>query len=186
MAQDKINLRARQANLRKKYEENPQAAWITHRAATRGDNLSDPFHGAVKAGVGEGPFLEYGVDESVGGLSDMPSPGDILCASLAACLESSIRMVASSFGVGLTALAVEVSAEVDVRGTLGIDMEAPVGFQTIHCQVKMQVAQGTDQRIADKMTAVAERSCKVLQTLQAGAAVESDFQVSGTSEGGKE
>lgn len=64
---------------------------------------------------------------AVGGPYDAPCPGDILYAALAACQESSIRMGANLLGVELASLTVEVAAEVDIRGALGMDSQVPVG-----------------------------------------------------------
>jgi uncharacterized OsmC-like protein len=50
-------------------------------------------------GRGYGASFEYGIDEKVGGLSDRPNPGDLLCAALAACEDGTIRMVAGLLGV---------------------------------------------------------------------------------------
>ena len=45
-----------------------------------------------------------------GGLGDLPVPGDILCAALASCTDSTIRVVANMFGIELLELAVDVHA----------------------------------------------------------------------------
>ena len=46
------------------------------------------------------------------------TPGDVLCAALAACADTTFRLVATQLGLDVEALAVHVQAEVDVRGTL--------------------------------------------------------------------
>jgi uncharacterized OsmC-like protein len=53
----------------------------------------------------------------------------MLCAALAACLDSTIRIIADHLDVTLSSLEVGVTAEVDVRGTLLMDRKVPGGFQ---------------------------------------------------------
>jgi uncharacterized OsmC-like protein len=72
----------------------------------------------------------YGIDQSVGGLHDAPNPGELLCAALAACHDASMRMVADLLGIHLLDLGVEVTATLDVRGTLDLDRGVPVTTRT--------------------------------------------------------
>lgn len=67
-----------------------------------GDDLADPYHGKLVPGEGHNVKWGFGVHQAVGGLHDAPVPGDILCAALAACQESAIRMVANLLGITLT------------------------------------------------------------------------------------
>lgn len=73
----------------------------------------------------------FGIHRAVGGYHDAPNPGDILCAALASCLDSTIRIIADRLGITLTSLEVDVTAEVDVRGTLVVNRDIPVGFQAM-------------------------------------------------------
>ncbi len=68
---------------------------------------------------GCGISVPVGVHRAVGGPHDMPTPGDLLCAALASCQDSAVRMVANRLGVEILALEVRVTAQVDVRGALG-------------------------------------------------------------------
>ncbi|MEQ1659531.1 MAG: OsmC family protein, partial [Hylemonella sp.] len=102
-------------------------------------------------------------------------PGDILCAALAACQDSSIRMVANLLGVELASLMVEVTAEVDVRGALGMDPQVPVGFQTLRCDVHLSAQEGTPPELLAKLRMGAERCCVVLQTLRQPPTVQTVF-----------
>ena len=67
-----------------------------------------------------GIAVPVGVHRTIGGLHDAPTPGYILCAALAACQDSSVRMVANILGITLEYLEVEVTGDVDVRGTLAM------------------------------------------------------------------
>eukprot|EP01136_Pigoraptor_vietnamica_P002788 Opistho-1_new@31207 len=107
-----------QSGLRAQYKETPELALVTDQALTCGIDPSDPFHSLVKPMTGGGVAVPFGVHRAVGGPYDAPCPGDLLCAALAACQDSSIRMVANLMGIELTALEVRVQATVDVRGAI--------------------------------------------------------------------
>lgn len=124
---------------------------------------------------GCGATMPVGVHSALGGVHDAPTPGDILCAALAACQDSSVRMVANLLGVQLEFLEVSVSGDVDVRGTMMVDRTVPVGFQAMRCNVQMRVKAGTDPRLVGKLEAAAEQSCVVLQTLRAPPRIETQF-----------
>ena len=146
-------------------------------SVTRARNPLDPLHTWVEVGAKHSMTLPVAVHHAVGGLSDLPVPGDILCAALAACTDSSMRVVANAFGVRLQSLSVEVRGEVDVRGALCVDPEVPVRFQHFHVQLSLRAAPGTDASRVERLVAGAERSCVVLQTLRAAVPVTMEYDV---------
>lgn len=163
----------RQDPLRETYKVTPEAALIIDGARTRDGSVADPFHGIVSPGTKDyGAEIGFGIHEAVGGYHDAPNPGDILSAALAACLDSTIRIIANRLRIPILRLAVEVTAHIDVRGTLMVDRNVPVGFQRMVCDVQIQVAEGTDPSLVDKLIAAAERSCVTLQTLGNGVEIE--------------
>lgn len=123
--------------------------------------------------------VPVGVHRAVGGLHDAPTPGDILCGALAACQDSAVRMVANLLGVELELLEVDVSGEVDVRGTMAIDKQVPVGFQTMRCNVRLKAKPGTDPALLEKLRIAAEQCCVVQQTLRNPPPIETKFDMSG-------
>ena len=154
-----------QAPLRSQYKETPAAAMVTDHARTCGADPTDPFHSVVEPMDGCGVSVPVGVHRAVGGLHDAPTPGDLLCAALAACQDSAVRMVANRLGVAIIALEVRVSAQVDVRGTLGMEADVPVGFQSMTCEVHLTVEEGTPAKLLQSLQAAAQRCCVVQQTL---------------------
>ena len=170
------SVRERQAPLRERYKDSPGAAAITDEARTTGGTDTDPFHGQVVPGSEDhGVTWPFGIHRAVGGHHDAPNPGDVLCAAPAVCLDSTIRMIADRLGIQLTSLEVNVTADVDVRGTLLVDRTVPVGFQSMQCNVDVQAAEGTNPQLMQKLLAAAEHSCVVLQTLRSGVPVETSF-----------
>ena len=131
------------------------------------------FHGYVVPGSEDyGVVWPFGIHRAVAGDHDAPNPGDMLCAALAACLDSSIRMIADRLGVTLRAGEVAVTTNVNVRGTLVVDRNVPVGFQRMRCEVNLQAVEGTDAELIEKLVAASEHSCVNLQTLRSGVPVE--------------
>ena len=124
---------------------------------------------------GCGISIPVGVHAAVGGLHDAPTPGDLLCAALAACQDSAVRMVANILGVELTELEVRVTAAADVRGAMAMDPSVPVGFLSITCDVRLKAKEGTSPDLLGKLTVAAERCCVVQQTLKAPPAVKTSF-----------
>ena len=175
---ENTSVKERMAPLRVQYKEAPETAWGTNSAKTLGDDLADPYHGKVIPGGKNNFQLSIGVHKGVGGLDDAPCPGEILCAALAACQESAIRITANILGITLTSLEVKVTGGIDIRGALGIEREVPVGFQSMNCQVNLQTAEGTDPKLVKKLVKAAEYSCPVSQTLRSGVPVKTEFHAS--------
>ncbi|MBC7709715.1 MAG: OsmC family protein [Rhizobacter sp.] len=154
-----------QAPLRSLFRTTPALAMVTDNARTCGADPADPFHSSVEPMDGCGVVVPVGVHRAVGGLHDAPTPGDILCAALASCQDSSVRMVANRLGVEILSLEVRVNAKVDVRGTLGMDADVPVGFQSISCDIDMQVKEDTPPKLREVLKSAAQKCCVVQQTL---------------------
>jgi len=175
-------VRARHEPLRRRYRDVPDAARIVDRASACSPG-SDPFHGRVVPGARDyGVDWRFGIHAAVGGDHDLPNPGDMLCAALASCLDSTLRMLAERLGVGLDSLRVTVTAEVDVRGTLRVDPQVPVGFQAIRCEVAWEPRPGSDPQLLARLAEAAEYSCVNLQTLREGVEVTTRFVESGVVE----
>ncbi len=151
----------------KLYRQEPQEALITDIAEVKGKNLTDPFRTEVIINEElEVPFT-VGVHWAVGGDHDHPNPGDILCASLAVCFESTLRMVANRLQIKLTKTSIKVRAQVDVRGTLMMDPTVPVGFQSMVLEGEVE---GSSPRngLLNTLIETAKHCCIVYQTLQKG------------------
>lgn len=162
------NVCERQDPLRRRYRVLPEEAWISDRAETVQTHSTDPFHGTVIVGTGCETEWRYGIHRAVGGHHDAPNPGDVLSAALACCLESTTRMLAERMGIAIEELQATVESNVDVRGTLAVDRQVPVGFQQVHSRIRLRAAAGTDPRALERLLAGTERCCVILQTLRHG------------------
>ena len=171
----KISVHEAQSPLRIQYKVTPAFALVTDHARTDGADPSNPFHARVEPMDGCGVSVPIGVHRALGGPHDAPTPGDLLCAALAACQDSSVRMVANLLGIELIALEVRVKATVDVRGTLVMNKDVPVGFQSMTCDVDFKAKEGTPPELLDKLRVAAEMCCVVLQTLRHPPTVQTTF-----------
>jgi uncharacterized OsmC-like protein len=159
--------RRRQKPLIEQYRRDPQLAMIRDEAVAGGADSKDWMHSEVRIGPAA-LEMPVAVHRAIGGDSDAPVPGDILCAALAACLDSSLRVVANRLDIEIIALQVTAHADVDVRGTLWVDPSVPVGFQQMRARVALQVADDTKPDRLQKLLQVSEYSCVVAQTLKQG------------------
>ncbi|BAO76586.1 OsmC family protein [Winogradskyella sp. PG-2] len=153
--------------LYEKYQNDSTSAWITDSAEVVGMNLHDPFRTSVSInGKMKIPF-KIGVHKAVGGDHDFPNPGDLLCASLASCFESTIRLIANKLKIELIETKIYTTAQVDVRGTLMIDTSVPVEFQSMHIDALI-IAKNTNEKLLHTLINGAKHSCIVYQTIKKG------------------
>ena len=172
-----MNLRELQAPIKRRYEEDPDAALITMTVRSAPSDLGDPLHVAIAPDAAPSVTWHSGAHPGVGGSGDVPCSGDLLMGALAACQEVTLRMVAASMGIELEAVEVEVSGRADLRGTLAMSRDVPVGVTDITCRTHVRVREGTNPERAQRLLQNAERYCVVLSTLRSGVAVESDFEL---------
>ncbi|MGH8021365.1 MAG: OsmC family protein [Opitutaceae bacterium] len=155
---DKEALRALQAPLKERYRENPRAAEVTLRAAGR---LGDAVNCEVETGAGA---LVAALHPATGGSGGELCSGDMLLQALVACAGVTLSAVATALGIVLRGGLVTAEGDLDFRGTLGVSKEAPVGFQRIRLQFKLD-ADVSEEQLATLLR-LTERCCVVLQTLK--------------------
>jgi uncharacterized OsmC-like protein len=188
MPELQIPVSERHAALRALYKRRPEAALIVKLVRTRRAADAEPSHSAavpenlVHPQAPYGVAWELGLDEAVGGLHDRPNPGEMLCASLAMCQDALLRMMAAALGVEIEDLEVEVSGKVDVRGTLNIDPDVRVGFESLRMNVRLQTAANTPERLVERLRFGGERLCVTLDTLRHGVPVETHYELTTAGE----
>ena len=162
-----VDMKERQKPLIECYKESPEQAIVLDFATTNSDShdAGDPLHSKVF--IDKHFMVEQGVSvhRKVGGESDLPAPGDLLCGAIASCLDSTIRVIANRFDIKLKRLKVSATGIVDVRGTLRVDRDVPVGFSGFDIQVDIQPAGYLPAKWLDRLLAGAEQSCIVIQSL---------------------
>ena len=149
-------LKAAQAPIKDRYREHPEAAVVTLRAeGLLGEDLSC----SVQTGQA---LVAAGLHPATGGDGSFACSGDMLLQALAACAGVTMRSVATSIGVDVAGV-VRAEGDLDFRGTLGVDKEAPVGFSDIRLSFELQ-SSATEEELATLLR-LTERYCVVLQTL---------------------
>ncbi len=151
-------LRARQAPLKDRYRNQPESAVVTLRA-------EGALGQGIACSVATGRALvEAGLHPATGGDGAQACSGDMLLQALAACAGVTVQAVATSFGVAVRGGRVVAEGDLDFRGTLGVAKDCPVGFRAIRLGVQLDADASPD--VLDKIVAVAERYCVVLQTIR--------------------
>jgi uncharacterized OsmC-like protein len=166
----------RQNQLKEVYNEDPRKAVIVDSAVVKGENLDDPFHSKVLMNDELNLPLKTGLHRAVGGDHDYSTPGDILCAALAACLESTIRMIADRLEIQLEHTMVSVGATLDVHGTLRLDDSVPVGFQKMNVEVELG-SKNAGKKVLNTLFRAAVKSCVVYQTLKPAISITKTLKI---------
>ncbi len=179
MPASKVNIRELQIPIKARYQEEPEAATIRLRVTSSASDLADPLHCSVSPEAVPSVVWRSGAHPGVGGLGDVPCSGDVLLGALAACQEITVRMVAAAMGIELESLEVEAVGELDLRGTMGLSRDVPVGFKSITCRTRVGLKGEQNEDRAQRLLQNAERYCVVLNTLRGGVPVESQFSLEG-------
>jgi uncharacterized OsmC-like protein len=157
-------LRALQAPIKERYREQPEAAVITLRAA--GSLDQDGISCRVETGRA---IVDAGLHPSTGGTGELACSGDMLLEALVACAGVTLRAVATALEIAVSGGTVSAEGELDVRGTLGVDRDAPVGFRAIRLRFAVDTDADPEQLAA--LLKLTERYCVVLQTISGGVGV---------------
>ena len=179
----RMNVRELQTPIRQRYKEDPAAAQIRLQVRSAQADLSDPLHCDAIPVSTPGITWRSGAHPAVGGSGDVPCSGDLLLGALAACQETTIRMVAANMGIELASLEVEIEGDWDARGTLAMG-DYPIGLTAIRCTTRVTVPQDVRGERAERLLRSAEKYCVVLNTLRNGVPVESNFSLGQTSSAG--
>lgn len=151
-------LRALQAPLKNKYRETPDAAVITLKAKGSLDDTGI----ACKVETGRA-LAVAGLHPATGGSGAELCSGDMLLEALVACAGVTVKAVATALEIPLKAGTVSAEGDLDFRGTLGVDKEAPVGFRAIRLTFDLDT--DAPQEKLDQLLKLTERYCVVFQTL---------------------
>lgn len=176
MVKSKVNVRELQAPIRERCQRDPKAGVIELRVSSATTDLADPLHCAVRPEAVPDAVIQAGAHPAVGGTGDVPCSGDLLLAALAACQETTLRMVAANMGIDLISVEVDVRGDWDARGTLAIP-GAPIGITAIRCHTTVVVAGDERGERADRLLRSAEKYCVILNTLRSGVDVQSHFEL---------
>jgi uncharacterized OsmC-like protein len=151
------DLRAIQAPLKQRYREHPEAALITLRAQGK---LGEGITCNVETGKA---LVRAGLHPAGGGTGLDACSGDMLLEALVACAGVTLKAVATALGIELREAQVQAEGDLDIRGTLGLSKEAPVGFRNI--RLKLQLDTDASEEQLASLLRLTERYCVIYQTL---------------------
>ena len=154
---EREQLREAQAPLKERYREEPAAAVVTLVAS---GELGEGVSCSVRTGQA---IAEAGLHPASGGDGSQLCSGDMLLEALVACAGVTLRAVATSLGIEVRSGTVRAEGELDFRGTLAVDREAPVGFTAI--RIAFELDSDADEEELGTLMKLTERYCVVFQTL---------------------
>ncbi len=162
---DAAALRAIQAPLKQAYRTDPKAGLVTLKAAGALDDAR------IACNVETGRALAVaGLHPASGGSGLELCSGDMLLQALVACAGVTMKAVATALEVPLDQASVTAEGDLDFRGTLGVDKDAPVGFAAI--RLSFEVKSDAPQEKLDQLLKLTERYCVVYQTIRNGPPAE--------------
>lgn len=160
---DANELKTLQAPLKGRYREDAKAALVTLTAQGR---LGDGVSCSVETGRS---LVRAGLHPATGGDGLAACSGDMLLQALVACAGVTLNAVATALGITLRDATLRAEGDLDFRGTLGVDREAPVGFSAIRLAIELDT-DAPEEQIASLLK-LTERYCVVYQTLARPAAL---------------
>jgi uncharacterized OsmC-like protein len=151
-----VDLPARQAPLKEKYRRDPKAAKVTLRAQGRfieGVAIAFPM-GKAEVVIEPNP--------GVGGNADSLCPADLFLDSIAACYGVTLKAVAAHMGIVIREGTVRAEGDLDLRGTLAVSDDTPIGFTRISVTAELDTDAADEQ--VKMLAAMAEKYAVILQT----------------------
>jgi len=154
-----MDLRSVQRPLKEQYKNDPNSSRVTLRA--KGGQSDAPV--ACSVDIGRAIYNAQ-AHTGVGGTGTAACSGDLLLGALAACAQITCQMVATAMGIPTQRIEVTVDGDLDLRGTLGISRDVPVGFQSIQLRFHIAAPEATAEQLRG-LREKTEQYCVVMQTL---------------------
>lgn len=164
-------LREKQAPLKEEYKSNPSSAVIT--LSSKGSLDSSGITCKLETGkaISDAKQKIAGLHQKAGGegeeISGELCSGDMLLEALVACAGVTLKAVSTALDIPIKKGTVHAEGDLDFKGTMGVDRNAPVGFTAIRLGFDLQLEEGkevSDEKI-EKLGKLTERYCVVLQTI---------------------
>lgn len=166
-------LRTKQAPIKEEYRADPSKALVTLRSSGSLDGTSIACKLSTGAAVKEAVRVA-GLHPAAGGpdpnISGELCSGDMLLDALVACAGVTLKAVATALAIPVLSGNITAEGDLDFRGTLGVDRNAPVGITGIRMVFDLAFGKKDDgSEVSDvdveRLGKLTERYCVVLQTL---------------------
>ena len=151
-------LKAAQGSLKQQYRDDPESAVVTLSST---GHLGDGVSCSLDTGRA---MAAAGLHPAAGGDGTQLCSGDMLLGALAACAGVTLSAVASSLGIDVRGGTITAEGDLDFRGTLAVDKDAPVGFREIRLSFELDTDADAEQ--LSTLERLTERYCVVLQTIK--------------------
>jgi uncharacterized OsmC-like protein len=167
-----MDLRSVQKPLKEQYRNDPSASRITLKA--KGGQTETPI--ACSVAVGR-MIYQAQAHAGVGGAGTAACSGDLLLGALSACAQITCQMVATAMNIPTKRIEVTVEGDLDLRGTLGVSKEVPVGFENIRIGFDIDAPLATPEQLR-ALQEKTEQYCVVMQTLVQPPKIQSQWVAS--------
>jgi uncharacterized OsmC-like protein len=164
-----MDIRSLQKPLKEQYRGDPNASRIMIHA--KGAQTEVPVSCSVDIGRA---IYNAEAHQGVGGAGTGACSGDLLLGALAACAQITCQMVAAAMGIPTERIEVTVEGALDLRGTLGISKDVPVGFEDIHLHFDIAAPTATPEQLRG-LREKTEQYCVVMQTLMRPPKLHTDW-----------
>jgi len=166
-------LREKQAPIKDGYRKDPSSAVVTLKSTGTLDDSS------ITCKLSDGPAVKEasriaGLHQKAGGddptISGELCSGDMLLDALVACSGVTLKAVATALGIPIASGTVTAEGDMDFKGTMGVDKNAPVGITDIRLEFQVKFGHRDDGKEVtegevERLGKLTERYCVVLQTL---------------------
>lgn len=157
-------LKELQTPIKARYRDDPDAAVITLKAQGA---IGEGVTCSVETGRA---LVEAGLHPATGGTGLHACSGDMLLEALVACAGVTLNAVATALELDVQDARITAEGDLDFKGTLGIEKQAPVGFRDIRLSFDID-GDLTDEQLATLMK-LTERYCVVYQTLRSSPPID--------------
>ena len=164
-----MDLKSVQKPLKDQYRSDPAASRITLKA--RGGQTETPI--ACSVAIGRAIY-DAQAHSGVGGAGTGACSGDMLLGAMSACAQITCQMVAASMGIPIERIEVTAEGDLDLRGTLGISKDVPVGFERLRVRFDITAPKATPEQLS-ALREKTEQYCVVMQTLTRPPALQTDW-----------
>ena len=157
-------LKELQTPIKARYRDDPDAAVITLKAQGA---IGEGVTCSVETGRA---LVEAGLHPATGGTGLHACSGDMLLEALVACAGVTLNAVATALELDVRDARITAEGDLDFKGTLGVEKQAPVGFRDIRISFDID-GDLTDDQLATLMK-LTERYCVVYQTLRSSPPID--------------
>ncbi len=164
-----MDLKTLQKSLKAQYRSDESSSRVTLTA--KSDRAESPI--ACSIDIGRAMYRAE-AHAGVGGAGTGACSGDLLLGALASCAQLTCQMVAAAMGIRTERIQVTVQADLDLRGTLGISKDVPVGFEQLLVSFDVVAPEATEDQLRS-LREKTEQYCVVMQTLLRPPSVQTEW-----------